>query len=307
MITTVCMNPSFDKTASVDRIVPGEVNRMKHVRVDLGGKGINVAITLKRLGVPVHCITCIGDVNQPAFLRMVEKEGLLLDYLTVEGKTRTNLKLLDEQTRVITEFNEPGLEMQADLLSQFQALLERCAKPSEYVVFSGRLPAGCPETTYQRLMQTLPGKKLVLDTAGESLLHGIKERPFLIKPNLPEMEAIMKKELRTLRSLRDAAIFLQTYGAQNVVISMGKYGAVLVSEDSTYFAPALQVEAHSTVGAGDAMLGGMLFGLNNGGSMLEAFRCGVAAGAASVMTDGTQPLCKDDFEKLLHKVAVQAV
>lgn len=307
MITTVCMNPSFDKTASVDRMVPGEVNRMKHVRVDLGGKGINVAITLKRLGVPVHCITCIGDVNRPAFLRMVEQEGLLIDYLTVDGKTRTNLKLLDEQTRVITEFNEPGLEMQPELLARFQALLERCAQPSEYVVFSGRLPAGCPENTYQRLMQTLPGKKLVLDTAGESLLHGIKERPFLIKPNLPEMEAIMKKELRTLRSLRDAAIFLQTYGAQNVVISMGKYGAVLVNEDSTYFAPALQVEAHSTVGAGDAMLGGMLFGLNNGGSMLEAFRCGVAAGAASVMTDGTQPLCKDDFEKLLHKVAVQAV
>ena len=307
MITTVCMNPSFDKTASVERMIPGEVNRLKNVRVDLGGKGINVAITLKRLGVPVHCIGCIGDVNQSAFLRMVEEEGLTLDHLTVEGKTRTNLKLLDEQSHTITEFNEPGLEMQPDALERFQALLESSARQSEFVVFSGRLPAGCPENTYQRLMSTLPGKKIVLDTAGEALLHGIKEQPFLIKPNLPEMEAIMKKELRTLRALRDAALFLQTYGAQNVVISMGKYGAVLVSQDGTWFAPALQVEAHSTVGAGDAMLGGMLFGLNNGAGMLEAFRCGVAAGAASVMTDGTQPLNKTDFEKLLHKVAVQAV
>lgn len=307
MITTVCMNPSFDKTASVDQLIPGQVNRLKNVRVDLGGKGINVAVTLKRLGVPVHCIACIGEANQSAFLCMVESEGLLLDHLTVEGKTRTNLKLLDEQNHTITEFNEPGIEMQPKVLEQFQSLLEQRAQQSEYVVFSGRLPSGCPENTYQFLMQRLPQKKKVLDTAGDSLLHGIKERPFLIKPNLPEMEAIMKKELRTLRALRDAALFLQDYGAQNVVISMGKYGAVLVCQDGTFFAPAIQVEAHSTVGAGDAMLGGILFGLNEGASILDAFRCGVAAGAASVMTHGTQPLNKSDFEMFLPKVAVQAV
>ena len=129
----------------------------------------------------------------------------------------------------------------------------------------------------------------------------------MIKPNLPEMESLMKKELHTLRSLRDAALFLIGYGAQNVVVSMGKYGAMFVNETTTLFAPALMVEARSTVGAGDAMVGGILAGLSSGASMQEAFCYGVAAGAASVMTDGTQLLYKNDFDLLLPKVTVQEV
>lgn len=186
-------------------------------------------------------------------------------------------------------------------------LLKERSAESEYVVLSGRLPAGCAKNTYQLCMQVLADKKCVLDTAGESLLHGIKEKPYLIKPNLPEIEAIMKKELRTLRSLRDAAMFMIEYGAQNVVISMGKYGAMLVSPQKTLFAPALMVEARSTVGAGDAMIGGILAGLDNGADIADAFRWGVACGAASVMTDGTQLVRKADFDALLPKVTVQEV
>ena len=124
----------------------------------------------------------------------------------------------------------------------------------------------------------------------------------------PEIfEKADEKELRTLRGLRDAALFLIEYGAQNVIISMGKYGAMLVSRKDTFFAPALMVEARSTVGAGDAMIGGVLAGLSRGESLEDSFRCGVAAGAASVMTDGTQLLRRPDFEALLPKVTVQEV
>ena len=116
-----------------------------------------------------------------------------------------------------------------------------------------------------------------------------------------------RKELRTLRSLRDAALFMIDYGAQNVVISMGKYGAMLVNSQTTLFAPALMVAARSTVGAGDAMVGGIMAGLMQGAALSEAFRWGVAAGAASVMTDGTQLVRKTDFDALLPKVTVQEV
>ena len=121
------------------------------------------------------------------------------------------------------------------------------------------------------------------------------------------MQAIMRKELRTLREIRDAAMFLISYGAQNVVVSMGKTGAVFVNEKKTLFAPALRVEARSTVGAGDAMIGGILAGLMRGANLTEAFKFGVAAGAASVMTDGTQLVHKADFDMLLPKVTVQEV
>lgn len=307
MITTVCMNPSFDKTASVMALEPGELNRLRNVRVDVGGKGVNVAVVLKRLGVPVSCVGCLGERGRESFLQMIRQEEVPFDYLPMPGEVRTNLKLVDESTRTVTEFNEPGISMNPSQLEDFLRLLKEKADESDYVVLSGRLPEGCPETAYQRCLKALEGKRCVLDCAGETLLHGIKEKPFLIKPNLPEIEAIMKKELRTLRGLRDAALFLIGYGAQNVIISMGKYGAMFVSQKDTFFAPALMVEARSTVGAGDAMIGGVLAGLARGESLADSFRYGVAAGAASVMTDGTQLLRRPDFEALLPKVTIQEV
>lgn len=307
MITTVCMNPSFDKTASVKELSVGEVNRLRDMRVDVGGKGINVAVVLKRLNVPVRCVGCLGDTNSEGFLRMLQKDEIPFDYLSIPGEVRTNLKLVDESAKIITEFNEPGVSLDEAQLASFVELLKDHASGSTHVVLSGRLPVGCAKNTYQRCMQALRDQNCVLDAAGEALLYGIKEKPYLIKPNLPEIEAIMKKKLRTLRSLRDAALFMIDYGAQNVVISMGKYGAMFVNEQTTLFAPALMVEARSTVGAGDAMIGGIMAGLSEGAPLTDAFRWGVAAGAASVMTDGTQLVRKSDFESLLPKVAVQEV
>lgn len=307
MITTVCMNPSFDKTAEVEKVNVGDVTRLENVRVDIGGKGVNVAIVLRRLNEEARCVGCLGEENADRFLRMITKENVPFDYLSVPGEVRTNLKMLDRNKKSIIELNEPGVSLSDEELTRFIELLKAKSADSNYVVLSGRLPTGCPENTYQRCMQALEGKKCVLDAAGESLLHGIKERPYLIKPNLPEMQAIMRKELRTLREIRDAAMFLISYGAQNVVVSMGKTGAVFVNEKKTLFAPALRVEARSTVGAGDAMIGGILTGLRRGANLTEAFRFGVAAGAASVMTDGTQLVHKADFDSLLPKVTVQEV
>ena len=307
MITTVCMNPSFDKTASVERLVTGDVNRLHNVRIDIGGKGVNVAVVLKRLGAKARCVGCLGEDNAAAFLKMIQKEEIVFEYMSALGEVRTNLKLLDESEKVITEFNEPGVNLNEEQLQHFLSFLKEHAADSEYVVLSGRVAAGCPTHTYQRCAQVLSDKKVIIDAAGETLLHGIKEKPFLIKPNLPELEAIMKKELRTLRSIRDAALILIDYGAQNVIVSMGKYGAMCINPSVTLFAPALMVETRSTVGAGDAMVGGIMAGLSEGLLLQDAFRYGVAAGAASVMTDGTQLIRKNDFDALLPKVTVQEV
>lgn len=307
MITTVCMNPSFDKTAETDKVNVGDVTRLRNVRVDIGGKGVNVAIVLRRLNEAARCVGCLGEENAERFLRMIAREDVAFDYISVPGEVRTNLKMMDHNKQAVIEINEPGVSMNEEQIQQFLSLLKEKSADSQYVVLSGRLPDGCSANTYQRCMQALDGKKVVLDTAGESLLHGIKERPYLIKPNLPEMQAIMCKELRTLREIRDAAMFLIDYGAQNVVVSMGKTGAVFVNEKKTLFAPALRVEARSTVGAGDAMVGGILTGLMRGANLTEAFKFGVAAGAASVMTDGTQLVRKADFDVLLPKVTVQEV
>ena len=307
MVTTVCMNPSFDRTACVEKLESGTLHRLKNVRVDGGGKGLNVAAVLQTLGQQVQCVGCLGNVNQEAFLKLLQKSQLIFNYIPLEGEVRTNLKILDLSTKSVTEFNEPGPTMDDAQLEQFLHLLEEQCKSSDYIVLSGRTANGCPEETYQRCLKVLPGKKTIVDTEGNALLMAIREKPYMIKPNLPEIEGIMKKELRTLRSLRDAALFLIDYGVQNVVVSMGKFGAMLVTSGKTLYAPAIPVDTKSTVGAGDAMIGGIVYGLNIGASLEDAFRYGIVAGTASVMTEGTQLITLQNFEHLIPKVSIQEV
>lgn len=307
MITTVCMNPCFDKTVSVEKLEKGEVNRVSDVRYDVGGKGINVAIVLRRLGVDVSCVGCIGKDDEAAFRDMLSKESVDFEALRLDGKIRTNLKVIEQKTGSATEINESGPVISEEQIQKFLELLKKSTQDSDIVVLSGSVPVGSGKDIYRRCMEQLDGKKCVLDTSGDMLLEGLKAKPYLIKPNLPELESLMKKELRTLRSIRDAALTLIEKGAQNVIVSMGRYGATYVSPTVTLFAPALQVEARSTVGAGDAMIGGVVMGLAKGAALGESLKYGAAAGAASVMTEGTQLIKVEAFEKLLPKVCVQAV
>ena len=157
-------------------------------------------------------------------------------------------------------------------------------------------------------MKALKGKKCILDTEGKELELATKgAHPFLIKPNLREMEATLGIELRTMRAIRDAALLFIRLGVQHSVVSMGAMGAMYISADKTLFAPALRVETKSTVGAGDAMIGGMLLGYEIEKDMAKAFRYGIAAGAASVMTEGTQLIVRSDFDALLDQVRIQEV
>ena len=188
------------------------------------------------------------------------------------------------------------------------AFAEEATAGSDMVVLTGSLPPGCPEGTYRDLLKALEGKKCILDTEGKELELATKgAHPFLIKPNLREMEATLGIELRTMRAIRDAALLFIRLGVQHSVVSMGAMGAMYISADKTLFAPALRVETKSTVGAGDAMIGGMLLGYEIEKDMARAFRYGIAAGAASVMTEGTQLIVRSDFDMLLDQVRVQEV
>ena len=308
MITTICLNPCFDKTVEVDSLEVGQVNRTREARVDLGGKGINVAVVASRLGLEVQCIGIMGENGAEELSRLMDAEGLNHEFLTIPGRVRTNMKICSGDGKGVTELNEPGETLDAETLKRFTALAEEKTKDSDMVVLTGSLPPGCPEGTYRDLMLALKGKKCILDSEGKELELGAREaRPFLIKPNLREMERTLGMELRTMRSIRDAALIFLRLGVEHAVVSMGAMGAMYVSTRETLFSPALRVTTKSTVGAGDAMIGGMLLGYQREGSMARAFRYGMAAGAASVMTAGTQLIIPSDFERLLDQVRIQEV
>lgn len=308
MISTICMNPSFDKTVDVDSLKTGQVNRIRNVRMDLGGKGINVAVVAGRLGLEVQCIGIMGKDGGAELKDLMDREHLRHYFLEIPGHVRTNTKIYCRDGQGVTELNEPGTNVSEQNLKDFLTLAREKTADSDIVVMTGSLPPGCPEGTYCELMKALEGKKCILDTEGKELEKGTKgAHPFLIKPNLREMEATLGIELRTMRAIRDAALLFIKLGVEHAVVSMGEMGAMYVSAEKTLFAPALRVETKSTVGAGDAMIGGMLLGYENEKNMAKAFRYGIAAGAASVMTEGTQLIVKSDFDRLLDQVKIQEV
>ena len=308
MITTICLNPCFDKTVSVDRLQAGQVNRIKEARVDLGGKGINVAVVAQRLGLEAQCLGIMGENGAAELTALMDREGLKHKFLTVPGHVRTNMKVYSLDGQGVTELNEPGTPLDQEALAEFTRMAEAETKDSDVVVLTGSLPPGCPEGTYRDLLRALEGKKCILDTEGKELELAAKgAKPYLIKPNLREMEATLGIELRTMRAIRDAALLFVQLGVKHAVVSMGAMGAMYISADKTLFAPALRVTTKSTVGAGDAMIGGMLLGYEKEKDMAKAFRYGVAAGAASVITEGTQLIVREDFDALLDQVRIQEV
>ena len=308
MISTICLNPSFDKTVEMDQLQIGVVNRIRTVRLDPGGKGINVGIVAKRLGLDVQCLGIMGENGSEQLSSMLDREGLKHHFMTVPGNVRTNMKICLNGKPGVTELNEPGAAVTNDDINRFFDLAKEKTSDSDIVVITGSLPPGSPTGIYRDLMKALEGKKCILDTEGPELELGAKgAHPFLIKPNLHEMEVTLGLELRTMRSIRDAALLFIRLGVSHAVVSMGAMGAMYICHDKTLFAPALRVEPRSTVGAGDAMIGGMLLGFEIEGDMAKAFRYGVAAGAASVMTEGTQLIVKEDFDKLLEQVRIQEV
>jgi len=307
MITTVCLNPSIDKTVDVSSIEVGEVNRILNIRMDMGGKGLNVAVVAHRLGMDVQCIGCMGREGADMMDRLIAGEGIRTSFLKVNGGIRTNMKVVSHAGQGVTEFNEPGEALSEEHIQAFFKLAEEKARNSEYVVITGSPRPGCPDVLYRDLMKSVAPAKCILDCSGNQLIKGLEAHPFLIKPNLSEMEATLGISLRTLRSIRTAAVQLVSLGAQNVLVSMGKMGALFTDGAQTLFAPGLTVAARSTVGAGDAMIGGLLLGLEREGSLAKALKYGIAAGAASVMTEGTQLINPVDFQELLPKVQIQEV
>ncbi len=306
MITTVCLNPAFDKTVTVVELRPGEVNRILDVREDMGGKGINVAAVAHRLGLDVQCIGLMGEKGAESLRDKMAGEGFAFDFMTVPGSIRTNLKVVSRNGQAVTELNEPGAPVGPEVMDAFLQKLHKKEK-GDLAVVTGSLPPGCPEETYREMIRIIGPVPCILDAEGSKLLLGLEAKPLLVKPNVLELETTLGITLHSNQEIRDAALFLIKRGARSVIVSMGKMGAMFVDGERALYAPALDVPVHSTVGAGDAMVGGVLLGLTKGGSLVEAFRYGMAAGAASVMTEGTQPLRLDDFQALLPKVRMQEV
>ena len=285
MIVTICMNPSFDRTVTVDALTIGGTNRIRSARTDVGGKGVNVARVLTRLGMDARCVGLAGQENYALFRRMLDDENIPCRFVTVSGSVRTNTKVVSLSGLPVTELNEPGFAVGAEELKNFADMVEREAQEADWCILTGSLPGGCGPACYLNLMNRLKAR-CVLDAFGPALLEGLQARPYLVKPNQEELSLTLNRPLEDRRALMEAARELISCGAQNVLVSMAGEGAVLAAADgSVYEAPAPKGRLINGVGAGDSMVAGFLAGWMERQDYRYAFHMGISAGSASAFSE----------------------
>ncbi|HHX59865.1 MAG TPA: 1-phosphofructokinase [Epulopiscium sp.] len=305
MITTITLNPAIDRTIILDSFHHGSVNKIKSVREDIGGKGINVTKVLKSLGDNSCAIGFIGEKNSKYVGDLLKDEQLISDFIKVEGKTRLNIKIVEMDTKITTDINEIGFEVYEAQLTSLKALIVKYAQESEMLAFSGSIPQGLPSDIYFELL-SIAGKytKTVLDADGVFLLEGLKASPYIIKPNIHELENALSRKLSTHEEIKKAAReLIYNYKIKYVLISMGGDGSILVSENKAIFAKALKIEVKSSVGAGDSMVAGFIYGMTSEDcTTSKALAYATACGALAASQEGTQTFEKEDVEKLVKKV-----
>lgn len=302
-IVTLTINPAIDTTTAVDHVVTDRKLRCKPPRHDPGGGGINVARAIRKLDGDSLAVFVAGGPTGQLLQELLRREGVRQLAIPTEAWTRENLYVMEEATRHQYRFIMPGPTLKE---TEWKRCLEAIAalpeKPA-YLVASGSLPPGVPEDFFARVARLAKGmnSRFVLDTHGEPLRLALNEGVYLLKPNLREMWELTGQELRD--EAQQSAAAMQLVRAQQcevVVLSLGPAGALLATATGTerLFAPSVRVQ--SRVGAGDSMLGGLVFSLAQGKTLRTAVRFGIAAGAAATLNPGTQVCGREDTEHLFE-------
>ena len=306
MIYTVTLNPALDKTATVENLRLDSVNRISELRVDPGGKGINVSKVVRELGAKTVAIALLGGHTGTMLRNMLAELGIECKVLEVEGETRTNLKIKDPVLKTNTDINEPGPEVTDEQLRGMLDGLVGEVGSGDIVVLSGSLPRGAAADTYKVWVAALKktGAKVYLDADGDKLVRGIEAKPDLIKPNEIELGAMMGRTLDADEKIVEAARELIDGGLDRVMVSMGGAGALYVARDVTIKANPVKVPVGSTVGAGDSVVAALAYAQDKGLSLEDTMRLAMATGAANVMQSGTQAAPRELVDSLIDKVVV---
>ena len=277
-IVTVTMNPAIDQTALIPNFQADAVNRVQWEQADPGGKGVNVSSFLADFGYPSTVTGLLGTQNCESFAPLFEQKNIRNAFVRVAGKTRVNIKIVDESRQQVTDINFPGQAPAAEDLEAVRTTVNQLATDDDWFVLSGSLPQDTPTGFYHDLIRQLKqlGKTVMLDTSGERLQQAIAAQPDFIKPNIAELQEIWGHPLTSEAAIVQAARDLIQQGLRIVVVSMGAEGAIFVDPQTAVHAQPPVIDVKSTVGAGDAMVAGTLVGLLQGKSLADCARLGTA-------------------------------
>lgn len=301
MIYTVTLNPSIDFIVRIDQLNLGSVNRMVSDDKFAGGKGINVSRVLQRLGVGNTATGFLGGFTGHFIEDSLKNEGIETAFVKVDQDTRINVKIKSQEE---TEINGQGPMISQEQLEALKAKLSQLTS-DDTVVFAGSAPANLGNAVYKELIPLVrkSGAQVVCDFEGQPLLDALANNPLLVKPNNHELEAIFGVPLNSLNDVESYARRILEMGAQHVLISMAGDGALLVTEEATYFAKPIKGQVKNSVGAGDSMVAGFTGEFVKSKDPVEALKWGVACGTATAFSDDLATIAF--IKETYHKVEVE--
>lgn len=307
MIITLTLNAAVDKAYRISGSVePGTVMRVTSCGNTAGGKGLNVARVVKLCGEEVMPSGLAGGHTGAWLEQLTKRDGLTGRFVHINAGTRCCINILDENHRS-TEFLEPGEEVSPQEMERFMQEFEKICMDAQVVVMSGSAPKGVEKGIYRELTARVKGwgKKVILDTSGELLREGIQAAPDMIKPNQEELGFLLGRELRTISEVKSAALELYNAGIRQVVVSLGKDGALMACGQGVFHGIPPKIKAVNTVGCGDSMVAAFAVAMRRGYGPEESLKYAVAVSAANAICDKTGYFEPEELERLYPGVKIQ--
>lgn len=300
MIYTVTLNPAIDYYISMNDFKEGKLNSINNGYTLPGGKGINVSKVLKNFGVESIALGFVGGFTGDYIRKNLKEYEIKENFVELKENTRINIKmktLADESE--IAGFSPNISEIE---LNNFYETIKEIKK-GDTLVLSGSVPKSLNSDIYKSIIDILPeGVKVILDTRGEPFKYALGKKVFLVKPNNVELEEFFNEKYETMEDIINAGKKLQTFGCENIIISLGKNGSILITKENTYVGNVPKGKLISSVGAGDSMVAGTLYGLEKGMDIVEAYKYGIASGSSTAFSIGLTTF--DDMKLLLNDINI---
>ncbi|ADQ13518.1 1-phosphofructokinase [Halanaerobium hydrogeniformans] len=309
MILTVTLNPAVDKIIILDKLKLGKLNRVKDAKALAGGKGINVSEVLSALGVDNTALAIVGGDNGNLINNYLEKRGVKTDFQWSNINTRQNLKIKENNSNRETEINETGRVTKKDIKA-FKKNLDKYLTADNTIVLSGSLPEGVNKDIYAELIEkaVTQDAKVILDSSGEEFKQAINKAPYLVKPNLAEIENLLSTNIESDADLKKGAEYLLKKGIKIVMISLGAEGAFIASKDEAYrlYTPEVEV-AQTTVGAGDTMVAGLAAEIDKNSSLKETAVYASALATVFVKSGSIENVTKEQLNEIRNTIKVKKI
>lgn len=303
MIYTITLNPALDYNLETSEFNLGKLNLSEQTQFSSGGKGINVSKVLKNLGVESTALGFLGGFTGEFIKNELEKKEIKHDFVEVSGDTRVNIKIKTGET----ETELAGLSPKIDE-NQIVSLIDRLKNVAhgDILVLSGSVPKSLQSDIYKKIIENIKKDiKVILDTRGEAFVEALSLKPFLVKPNHHELEEFCNKKLETLEEIFEGAKSIQNLGVENVIVSLGKDGSIILTGNEIYKGNVPKGVLKNSVGAGDSMIAGIVSKLSQGESILESYKFGIASGSATAFS---HELCKkEEVLALLNQINIKKV